>query len=173
MHQLSLSNPAALKPRRGLTSALAALLLSAPLSAPVQAQAPLEGLPEKLGTVDFPVTCSSDAQKHMTRGVALYYSYHWPEARKSFNAVSQADPSCAMAHWGHALIAMNNPFIWPLTGKALQEGMASIEKANSLGVRTAGERAKARLHYTAVSKLLDKADPGRPERDLANAFLAR
>ena len=91
-----------------MTSA-AAVIAAAGLTVGALAQAPLEGVPEKLGTIDFPVSCSGDAQKQITRGVALYHSHHWPEASKSFNAAAQADPSCAMAHWGHALIAINNP----------------------------------------------------------------
>ena len=104
------------------------------------AQTPLGGTPEKLGTVDFPVSCSAEAQRHMTRGVALYHSFHWPEAGKSFNAVAQADSSCAMAHWGLAMVAANNPYVWPLTGKALQEGAASIRKAKTIGAATPRER---------------------------------
>lgn len=104
------------------------------------AQTPLEGVPEKLGSVDFPVSCSAAAQGHMTRGVALYHSFHWPEARKSFNAVAQADPTCAMGYWGLAMVAANNPYVWPLTGKALQEGAASIMKARAIGGKTPRER---------------------------------
>jgi hypothetical protein len=95
---------------------------------------------EKLGAVDFPVSCNAEAQRHMTRGVALYHSFHWPEARKSFNAVAQADSSCAMAHWGLAMVAANNPYVWPLTGKALVEGAASVKMAKALGATTPRER---------------------------------
>ena len=104
------------------------------------AQTPLGGATEKLGTVDFPVSCNAEAQRHMTRAVTLYHSFHWPEARKSFNAVALADPSCAMAHWGLAMVAANNPYVWPLTGKALQEGAASIRKARAIGAATPRER---------------------------------
>ena len=104
------------------------------------AQTPLGGTTEKLGTVDFPVSCNAEAQRHMTRAVALYHSFHWPEARKSFNEVAQADSSCAMAHWGLAMVAANNPYVWPLTGKAVQEGAASIKKAKAIGASTARER---------------------------------
>ena len=110
------------------------------LSTQAPAQGPSSGLPEKLGTIDFPVSCNADAQAQMTRGVALYHSFHWPEARKSFNATLKADAACAMAHWGHALIAANNPYVWPVSGKALAEGAASIEKARALNAGTQRER---------------------------------
>ena len=57
-------------------------------SAPAQYKA-LEGTPEKLGTVDFRISCNPEAQRHFTRGVSLYHSYYWPEARKSFSASAQ------------------------------------------------------------------------------------
>ena len=101
---------------------------------------PLEGEPEKLGRVDFPVSCSAGAQREFNRAMALYHSYHFPAAIKSFNAVVQADPSCAMAHWGLALVAMDNPFIWPVTGKALAVGAAAIEQARVAGLKTQRER---------------------------------
>ena len=118
----------------------AALIGALCLSVSALAQTPAQGVPEKLGSVDFPVSCSAEAQRHMTRGVAFYHSFHWPEARKSFSAVAQADPSCAMAHWGLAMVAINNPYVWPVTGKALQDGTASIEKAKAIGARTQRER---------------------------------
>ena len=101
---------------------------------------PHEGLPEKLGTVQFPVSCNTEAQRSFTRGVALYHSYHWPEARKAFAATAQADPSCAMAHWGQAIVEIGNAFTWPLRGKALAEGLQAIERARALEPKTARER---------------------------------
>ena len=99
-----------------------------------------EGLPEKLGTVDFPVTCNAAAQQQFTRGIALYHSYHWPEARKAFAATAQADPACAMAPWGQAIIELGNAFTWPLRGKALGEGHQAIQRAKALVPKTPRER---------------------------------
>lgn len=73
-----------------------ALLAAAPAA---QTAAPArEGSPEKLGTVDFPISCSAAAQVQFTRAVALKHSYHWVEARKGFQSVLAADPGCAMGH---------------------------------------------------------------------------
>jgi hypothetical protein len=114
-----------------------ALLLIASSAAQYKA---LEGVPEKLGTVDFAVSCNSEGQRHFTRGVSLYHSYYWPEARKAFNAAAQADPGCAMAHWGQAIVLMGNAFAWPLSGNALKDGMAAVERAKLIGTKTARER---------------------------------
>jgi hypothetical protein len=101
---------------------------------------PYEGLPEKLGTVDFPISCNAAAQTHFTRGIALYHSYHWPEARKAFAATAQADPTCAMAPWGQAIVEIGNAFTWPLRGKALAEGAQAIAQAKALAPKTQRER---------------------------------
>ncbi len=101
---------------------------------------PHEGLPEKLGTVDFPVSCNATAQQHFTRGIALYHSYHWPEARKAFAASGQADPTCAMAPWGQAIVEVGNAFTWPLRGKALGEGYQAVQRAKALSPKTPRER---------------------------------
>ena len=55
-----------------------------------------------LGTVDFPTSCNTTAQKLISRGVALLHSFGYEEARITFNDAAQADPTCAMAYWGVA-----------------------------------------------------------------------
>jgi tetratricopeptide (TPR) repeat protein len=114
---------------------VATLCTALPAAAHEDAQAP-----EKLGKVSFHVSCNAEAQKEFNRAVALYHSFYWPEVKKAFDAVLAADPACAMAHWGHAMVLMDNPFLWPLTGKALPEGLAAVEKAKALGARTQRER---------------------------------
>ena len=75
---------------------------------------------EKLGTVDFPVSCNAAAQRGFGRAVALIHSFWYDEAAKAFTAVAGLDPSCAMAYWG---IAMSNfhPIWAPPTPPELDE----------------------------------------------------
>jgi len=115
---------------------------------------PLQGEPEKLGRVDFPVSCTPDAQRQFTRGIALYHSYYFPAAIKAFQAAVQADASCGMAHWGLALVAMDNPFLWPLTGKALDVGAAALANARTAGLRSRREQA----YVAAVEAFFRNAD---------------
>jgi hypothetical protein len=119
------------------TTMLALAALSVPLwigalpAGAHEAQDPA-GIPaERLGTIHFPVSCNAAAQRAFDRAMALYHSFYWGEVKKAFDAVLEADPSCAMAYWGHAMVLLDNPFIWPPKGKSLSEGMAMIEMASA------------------------------------------
>ena len=101
---------------------------------------PADNTPEKLGTVRFPISCNEAAQAHFSRAVALLHSFHWQEVRKALAQAAKEDPACAMVHWAHAMAAMGNPYAWPLTGKSLGDGIASVEKARQLAPKTERER---------------------------------
>src|SRR3990170_7201092 len=84
--------------------------------------------PEKLGKVDFTVSCNAAAQEEFNRAMALFHSFWFDPAKKSFSKVLQHDPECGMAHWGIAIMSMGNPFAWPPSLNALKVGaMASAE----------------------------------------------
>src|ERR1700690_2679087 len=51
---------------------------------------------EQLGTVHFPVSCTSDAQKTFEKGVALLHSFWYEEAEKTFLDVEKQDPKSAI-----------------------------------------------------------------------------
>ena len=122
--------------KANLISALAA---SGLLSASAGVLAHDDGI-EKLGTVRFSNSCSADVQPLFQRGVALLHSFWYAEGAKTFAAVAKADPSCAMAHWGTAITLFNNPFTWPLTGPALPQGWAAVERAKAANAKTQRER---------------------------------
>ena len=63
---------------------------------------PPAGEPEKLGTVDFPVSCTAAVKPQFTRAVALLHSFAYEAAQKGFADVVAADPSFAMGYWGVA-----------------------------------------------------------------------
>jgi tetratricopeptide (TPR) repeat protein len=121
---------------------MAMALLSACI-APIQAP-PSEhamGIPEQLGTVTFPVSCTPAAQVEFNHGVALLHSFWFAPAIQSFTKVSELDSTCAMAHWGVAMSLFGNPFAWPLSGQALTDGWAAVEKAHAAGAKTPREQA--------------------------------
>jgi tetratricopeptide (TPR) repeat protein len=96
---------------------------------------------EQLGQVQFAVSCKESAQPDFNRAVALLHSFWFDASAKAFEAVAQQDPNCAMAHWGVAMTWLGNPFAWPPTPKALQEGWAAVEKAQAIGGKTPREQA--------------------------------
>lgn len=94
---------------------------------------------EKLGRVNFPVSCTPQAQKQFNRAVAWLHSFEYEEAEKAFAEVTATDPRCGMGHWG---VAMSNyhPLWAPPTPAELQKGLSAVEKAKAAGARTPRER---------------------------------
>jgi len=86
---------------------------------------------EKLGTVNFPVSCAPAVQADFQRAVALLHSFWYEEALKAFTAVTVADPGCAMGYWGIAM-SVYYPLWQPPSQAMLQKGSAAIEKARGL-----------------------------------------
>ncbi len=95
--------------------------------------------PDQLGTVHFPVSCSTSAQKTFERGVALLHSFWYEEAEKTFQQVANDDPRCAMAHWGIAMSLWHQ--LWDNPNDAtLKRGADELKKAKSLYSKDARER---------------------------------
>ena len=93
-----------------------------------------------LGTVNFPISCSKEAQPEFNRAVALLHHMTYPQARQAFERVATIDPKCAMAHWGIAMTLFQP--LWPTrpSPKALQRGWEEVEKAKALQPPTERER---------------------------------
>jgi hypothetical protein len=102
-----------------------------------------EGVPAdalfKLGTVHFPISCSTSAQAPFERGVAMLHSFWYEEAHKEFESVTQTDPLCAMGWWGVAMTEWR-PFWDGMPEDRRRAGMGEIDKAMKLPVKTDRER---------------------------------
>ncbi len=97
------------------------------------------GEPEKLGKVDFPVSCDAAVQPQFNSAVAMLHSFWYEKANEAFAAVAEKDPACGMAYWGIAMTLYHS--IWQAPGPAaLKQGLAAVEKANSAGPKTQRER---------------------------------
>jgi len=96
--------------------------------------------PEKLGEVNFPVSCSAAAQKEFNRAMALFHSFWFDPAKKSFARVLELDPQCAMAQWGIAIMSMGNPFAWPANPNAMKAAAAAAAEAQRIGASNERER---------------------------------
>src|SRR5438477_5427923 len=106
---------------------------SADLRSVTAAQEHEHPVPEKLGVVSFPTSCSATVQKQFDRAVALLHSFAYSAAEKSFRDVANADPKCAMAHWGIAMTCFHPLWPPPLPEENVARGREEIERARPLG----------------------------------------
>jgi hypothetical protein len=94
---------------------------------------------ERLGTVNFPISCNPTAQQAFNRAVAMLHSFFYPETVKAFTALAEAEPSCAMAYWGVAISQRPNPLVAPFPPDLLKRGWEAIEKARAASSKTERE----------------------------------
>lgn len=105
---------------------------------------------EKLGQVQFPVSCSDEAQTQFNRAVALLHSFWYTEAVKGFTAVTETDQTCAMGYWGIAM-SLWYPLWQPPSDAMLKKGWSAVEQAVAVGGKTDRER-----HYIAAIEVFYK-----------------
>ena len=130
-----------MKNAKGILWLLVLLLIVATPGAYAHEEGGLQGAgPEKLGEVNFPVSCNAYAQKEFNRAMALFHSFWFDPAKKSFSKVLEHDPGCGMAHWGIAIMSMGNPYAWPPNPNALKAGAAALAEARRIGAGSERER---------------------------------
>lgn len=97
---------------------------------------------ERLGKVEFAVSCNPAAQAKFNYAMALYHSFAWPAAERAFAAVAAADPACGMAQWGKAMTLLGNTFQWPanLPAQLLNDVVAALDGAKIAGLGTQREQ---------------------------------
>ena len=96
----------------------------------------------RLGKVEFKVECASVVEADFNRAMALYHSFAWDDAMKAFDGIAKADPRCGMAHWGRAMVMLDNPFIWPgnLQPAKLNEVATALAAARTAGLKSQREK---------------------------------
>lgn len=90
-------------------------------------------VPEKLGIVKFPNSCSANVQQEFERAVALLHSFAYSAAEKAFRDLIAKEPDCAMAHWGVAMTYFHQlwePYVAP---QDVARGQAEIDQARAIG----------------------------------------
>jgi tetratricopeptide (TPR) repeat protein len=97
------------------------------------------GVPEKLGTVSFPVSCQPEVQAEFNRAVALLHSFTYSAAAGAFQKVAAQDPACAMAHWGVAMTYFHQ--LWePAVPSSDPTPKNEINQALKIGASSERER---------------------------------
>ena len=98
-----------------------------------------QGKPEILGTVNFGTSCDPHVAADFNRAMALLHSFWYAEAAKRFTEIAQADPGCAIAHWGVAMTFYH--LLWaPPSPSDVKSGSAAVERARIAGAKTQRER---------------------------------
>jgi hypothetical protein len=120
------------------TSLRLATIVAAFLSAAYAVRAQ-ESADEQFGRVHFSTSCNDVAQRRFDRAMRYQHSFWYRPAREIFEETLKADPECAIAYWGIALTLLLNPHTVPPKDN-LAAGLASLEKAKSIGAKTERER---------------------------------
>jgi tetratricopeptide (TPR) repeat protein len=110
---------------------------------------------EKIGKVNFTVSCTPLAQTQFNRAVAWLHSFEYEEAEKAFTEVTVTDARCGMGFWGIAMSGYH-PLWTPPTAEEIKKGSSAIEKAKAVGARTQREQdyiAAIEIFYKDADKL--------------------
>src|SRR6266446_9121121 len=95
---------------------------------------------EGFGRVLFKTSCTPQAQKEFERALAQLHSFDFPETLKSFAAIPQTDPGCAISYWGLAVATRPNPLVGPWDAATLKRGLDAVEKGKAISAKTQRER---------------------------------
>jgi predicted Zn-dependent protease len=118
-------------------------------------EAPWATSAEQFGEVHFPIACNAGVQEKFDLALAMLHTFSFPEAAKTFTAVSQEDPDCAMAYWGLAATAIGSLYGGRPGPMAIQ-GKIAVEKAKAIGGKTSRERdyiATIEVFYRGADKI--------------------
>jgi hypothetical protein len=115
--------------------------------------------PERLGSVTFPTSCAPSVGHDFERAVALLHSFAYTASEQAFRAITVADPTCAMAHWGVAMSYFHQ--LWsPPDSADLRKGRSELEQAGHLDGKTLRESqliAAAAAYYRDSDHLTHQA----------------
>jgi tetratricopeptide (TPR) repeat protein len=114
-----------------------------------------------LGAVHFDVSCSEEVSEDFNAAVAFLHHMQYVESSETFEQIAEADPGCAMAHWGVAYaLGPNYNLPWHLydpEGRA--QALAGAYDATQLALSHVED-------VTPVEQALIRALPARyPQRD--------
>jgi tetratricopeptide (TPR) repeat protein len=135
---------------------------------PNQGVEPAETDPHEHGVVNFPVACHDAAREAIETGLAQLHHMMYEQARPHFEAAAEADPECAMAHWGIAMTSFQ-PLWHPTSEEGLERGKKALDTARELGAATEREEG----FIAAVEAFFTDPEPARESRALDHAARVR
>jgi hypothetical protein len=110
----------------------------------------------QVGRVSFQTPSSPAARESINRGLSLFYSFWYDEARKSFVEAARLDSRCAVAYWGQA-ISYYQPVETLPEGGQLRHGREAIVRAQSAASQSRRERG----YIEALQFIFDSdSEPG-------------
>jgi tetratricopeptide (TPR) repeat protein len=118
-----------------------------------------------IGRVDFPTSCTSEAQGYLSRGVMLLHHMTYAFAKEEFAAARKADPTCVIAIWGTAMSRIHP--LWPDVPSAseLNGGWQMITAAKARTIQDPREAA-----YLATVEAYYRDGTSRDERSRLATF---
>ncbi|WP_092022182.1 hypothetical protein [Marinobacter zhejiangensis] len=86
---------------------------------------------DTIGTINFHANCREDVRADVDHALGMMHHMMYTQARAEFEAITQADPGCAMAHWGVATTLFQP--LWGTTPSAadITQGRESVESARN------------------------------------------
>lgn len=120
-----------------------------------------------LGTVAIDSPCDPAVQDDLGRGLALLHNMTYSQAAAAFQAAADADPECALAHWGVAMTFVHP--LWPdvVPAERLAAGLELLEEARTAEHRSASDD----LYIDALAAYYGDGE-GHPEPERLEAFQA-
>ncbi len=100
--------------------------------------------------MEFETSCEPAAQERINAGLALLHHMMYEQAEAEFVAASEADASCAMAHWGVAMSVIHPLWGERPSDEAFAKGQAALERARALYARLAEQAADADADLPAI-----------------------
>lgn len=120
---------------------------------------------QRLGTVEFPVSCNAQAEALMQRGLALLHHMTYAGAELDFSNAMRADPGCALAYWGVAMSYVHPLWSDPPSARRLERGLELLRQAQSLEGTTPRESA-----YIEATLAYYEGAGARPESESLDLF---
>jgi len=105
----------------------------------------------KLGTVNFPVSCTEDAAKYINRGLAFLHHMTYGVSKRQFQTATAIDPDCAIGYWGQAMTGIHPLWSDKPTQQTFNTGKSLLDKALLSANKTERENdyiAAALQYYT-------------------------